>query len=158
MSITGEVEDKSPCALDDASGAGVVVAGKPGAGVVFQGKAGACPVADAPAPPTRRHSRVMVSLYIRFESSEGVAGVSSVSSAEGVAAWISACSVVDEVSVVWALPCSAGKGHGAWKMQLGLWQQYLSLWVARQFPLQTSKRQPKHCINGTVSMLVAGSS
>lgn len=157
MNIAGEVEDESPCALDGASAAGVVVAGKPRTEVVFQGKAAACPGPGAPAPPTRRHSRTIVSLNTTFESFEATADrVASAPPAEGVAAWTSACSVADEVLMVWAVPCSAGKGHGAWKMQRGLWQQYLSLWDARHVPVQTSKWQPMHCIKGTVSMLVVG--
>lgn len=159
MNIAGEVEDESPCALDCVSGAEVVVAGKLGPGVVFQGKAAACPGPGAPTPPTRRHSRTMVSLNTTFESFEATDdGVPSASPAEGVAAWTSACSIVDEVLMVWAVPCSAGKGRGEWKMQRGLWQQYLSLWDARHVPVQTLKWQPMHCIKGTVSMLVVGSS
>lgn len=96
-----------------------------------------------------RHSRMMVSLHTTFESPEVAAGVSSASVASA------ASSLVGVVG--WAVPGllgSGGKGRGAWKMQLGLWQQYLSRWVGRQFPVQASEKQPMHVSRGTVHMLI----
>lgn len=105
--------------------------------------AAVCPALGVPPPPTRRHSRMMVSLQITFESPDVAAGVSSAwaaSSVERITAWAVACSFVEEVMARWVVLGSLGSGgagHGAWKTQLGLWQQYLSLWVARHAPLQT---------------------
>lgn len=110
MNLAGGVEGRStPAFAVDVVGPDVVV------GL----RATACTVAGVPTPSIRRHSRVMVSLYIMTESLESLVelvspSVSLVSEA-AVAAPASA-TVVNEAAG-WAGPpsiCRGGTGHGAW--------------------------------------------
>lgn len=82
----------------------------------------------AAAALTQRHSLMMVSLHATFEFTEVSVGLSSALTAS-----------LFELLPVWTAcssSASGGAGQGAWKTQLGLWQQYLSRWLARHTPLQ----------------------
>lgn len=118
MKVAGGVEERSACAPGGASAAGEVFApaGAGSAGVavgaagVVEARVGAAAVlvcsavTIAASPPTRRHSRTMVSLQITFGSVGGTAALRSTT--------VVSPPVVD-VAVAWAGACVAAEGgHG----------------------------------------------